>query len=254
MKVSVSLLPGLDVSDEATDAVVVIDVLRATTVMTTALAAGASEIFACTDVAPALALADAMTPRPLLCGERHCRPIAGFDLGNAPFEYAAARVSGRSLVLSTTNGTRAIGSVKQVCEIYAGSFLNLGAVVRLLTRHRSVQLICAGTDGEITAEDVLLAGAILERLTAGSAVILANDACRLALHHWQHLVSSPGGVQQLSAIEARVGEELGTSLGGRNLIAAGYEADLAHCARIDTTDVVARCVSREPLLFRAWSG
>ena len=254
MRVTTSLLPELDRIEPGTDAVAVIDVLRATTVMTTALEAGARELFTCADVAQARTLADSMAVRPLLCGERECRPIAGFDLGNSPSDYTPQRVGDRSLVLSTTNGTRALMSVRQAPEIFAASFANLSAVARLLSRHDCVHLVCAGTDRTITAEDILLAGAILTELDRIQATTFTNDSCRLALRYWQSLTHGLSGADHLTAVETRVGEELLTSLGGRNLVAAGYESDIADCARIDRTAIVPRCISRDPLCFAPLTG
>ncbi len=82
---------------EHTDVAVVIDVLRATSVMATALAAGASQIVTCREISEAIVLASRITPRPLLCGERGCKPIDGFDLGNSPAEYTSAARSGSDL-------------------------------------------------------------------------------------------------------------------------------------------------------------
>ncbi|EMI19200.1 2-phosphosulfolactate phosphatase [Rhodopirellula maiorica SM1] len=88
MRLSTSFLPNTNPIDETTDVAVVIDILRATTVMTVAIANGANEITTTCDVQTAREIANSLTPPPLLCGERACVPIAGFDCGNSPAEYS----------------------------------------------------------------------------------------------------------------------------------------------------------------------
>jgi 2-phosphosulfolactate phosphatase len=141
--------------------VVVIDVLRATTVITTALAAGARRVIPCLEVDEARQIAARLPKNEvLLGGERHGLPIEGFDLGNSPADYTAERVAGRTLVFTTTNGTQAMRQCHQARRVLIGAFVNLRAVVAALTESESVHLLCAGTNGAITREDVLLAGAI----------------------------------------------------------------------------------------------
>lgn len=240
MKVWCSLLPALSTAESRVDVAVVMDVLRATSVITTALAARASEVITCLDIPDAFELAEQRSPRPLLCGERECRPIAGFDLGNSPSEYTESIVSGRSLVMTTTNGTRAIASAQDAGEIVLGSFLNLDAVVRYVAPFSSLRLICAGTDGQITGEDVLLAGAIATELASQHRVTFANDACDLAMRYWQAHANSGSG---------SLATKFAGTLGGRNLITAGYDKDLALCAATNTTDIIPRCVARSPYRF-----
>ncbi len=243
MKVWCSLLPGMSDAPSTVDVAVVMDVLRATSVMTTALAVCANDVTTCLDIADAFKLHQQIDPRPLLCGERQCQPIEGFDLGNSPAEYTEQIVAGRSLVMTTTNGTRAIAAAHDASEIVLASFLNLDAVVRFVSRFSTLHLICAGTDGQITGEDVLLAGAILCRLTDVTSVTFANDACALANQFWQ----GDQGVSESDSLASR----FASTLGGRNLIAAGYQADLSLCAATNTTDVVPRCVARTPYRFVA---
>ncbi len=239
MRIWTSLVPssseGVPRGDQAANSVVavVIDVLRATTVVTTALASGATEVFTCLDIAEAFELSRSLTPRPLLCGERHCRPIDGFDIGNSPAEYTADRVGSKSLVMTTTNGTRAIRAAQNAREMVLASFLNLDAVVEFVVRFDVIHLVCAGTDGHITGEDVLLAGGILERLSRLRAATYENDSCQLATSYWNDI--SRRGEENFLEIE------FAKTIGGRNLIAAGYASDLAFCAKINSTRVVPCC-------------
>jgi len=148
---------------------VVIDVLRASTTIITALANGAARVRPMADVAAARASAAALGPGTVLGGERGGVRIDGFDLGNSPAEYARDRVAGRSLVITTTNGTAALAACRAAREIVVGAIVNRSAVVAAVRRLAAaaadcdaVHLVCAGTDGAVTAEDVLAAGAILD--------------------------------------------------------------------------------------------
>ena len=144
---------------------VVIDVLRATTTIVHALDAGADEIIPCLEVADALALAGRFpADEVVLGGERHGLPIEGFQLGNSPDEYTPDRVGGKTVVLTTTNGTRAMIHARQADEVLIAAFVNASAVVRRLFDREHVHILCAGTDGKISEDDVLLAGLLVERL------------------------------------------------------------------------------------------
>lgn len=221
---------------------IVIDVLRATTVATTAMAAGASAILTCSDIDEAKQLAADHSPA-LLCGERGCRPIDGFDLGNSPTEYGASVVAGRTLVMTTTNGTRAVAASSSAKRVVLGSFLNLSAIVDAVGDAASIHLVCAGTDGHITGEDVLLAGAIAEILIRRSPSADACDATSIAIAWWRDRV---GGMDA-----EKLAEALGKTRGGRNLTRVGYGDDLARCAAIDSLPVVPHRTSVSPTRFQA---
>jgi 2-phosphosulfolactate phosphatase len=219
---------GIDISDHCA---VVIDVLRATTVMTTAGQSGAGRMITCGSIEAAKRLADSLDSgskgsRPLLCGERKCKPIAGFDLGNSPAEYHPDRVAGRDLILTTTNGTRAVEAVMRSRRLLVCSFLNLTATLRSISTEAKLLIVCAGTEGNVTLEDVLLGGAIVDAMTKSNDTPRINDSASIARVTWRELVGA-GDDQQLA-------QTLATSLGGQNLLAAGYQADLARCGRRDT--------------------
>jgi 2-phosphosulfolactate phosphatase len=254
MQISTSLLPrpkriATEITGTAETAVV-IDVLRATSVMATALDAGASQIVTCKEVFEAHDLAMSLSPKPLLCGERGCKPIDGFDLGNSPAEYVASRVQGRTLVLTTTNGTLAIESAADAARVIAASFLNFSAVVDSLREAESIRLICAGTEGEVTAEDVLLAGAILCECETRYDAAHDDDGSMLARQLWeawfpeQDLPPSARlpGPHQISA-------GLRETRGGKNLLRVGYEGDLDRCAAVDSIQVVPQRSTRSPMTF-----
>jgi 2-phosphosulfolactate phosphatase len=162
-----SALPGRDLS--ATHAVV-FDVLRATSTMMTALANGAGRIFPAREIADALRLR-AEHPAALLAGERDGVRILSaqtggvdFDLGNSPREFTRERVAGRDIIMTTTNGTRALQACLGARRILVGAFLNLGALARWINSQPPPNLILvgAGTFENAAYEDTLAAGALSE--------------------------------------------------------------------------------------------
>lgn len=216
--------------------------------MTTALAAGAARVLTCSEISEARDLAGQMSSRTLLCGERGCKPIEGFDLGNSPAEYTAERVRDRTLILTTTNGTRAIEAAANAQRLITASFLNLSAVVEALERTGSVHLLCAGTDGEITAEDVLLAGAIISECETRFHAVLQDDESILARQLWQSWFSDKMPAERRPGLR-QLSDRLRETRGGRNLVRAGYQRDLDRCAVIDAVQVVARLNGRQPMSF-----
>jgi 2-phosphosulfolactate phosphatase len=234
---NVHLLPDLVApSALAGRTVVVIDVLRATTTICHALAAGARAVVPCLEIDEARAKAEELgRAHVVLGGERRGLKIEGFDLGNSPTEYTQSTVGGRTVVFTTTNGTRAMRHSAQAAEILIGSFANLTAVVDVLDTRDEIDLVCAGTGGAITAEDALFAGAVVERLT--ETVIGGtrkprelNDQARLARDAWRTLEGS----------DSSRAAALRECQGGRNLIAEGFDDDIDTAAKIDTFDFVPR--------------
>jgi 2-phosphosulfolactate phosphatase len=241
--VRVALLPTRGAGAELKGRVaVVIDVLRATTTIIHALAAGAEAVIPCREVDEARAHQAA--GRVLLGGERHGRLIEGFDLDNSPASYTATSIAGRTLAFTTTNGTRALAAAETADRVLIGAFANRQALVEELLRDgRPVALICAGTNGQVTAEDVLFAGAvadaILEPPRRGSGApdvpdvestppAGEGDAVGLAVDFWQ----------ARGADEAGRLDVLRRSRGGRNLIEIGQSADIPRAAAIDQWAIV----------------
>jgi 2-phosphosulfolactate phosphatase len=184
-------------------------------------------VFGSPDAARAAAEAGA-APR-LLCGEQRCLPPPEFDLGNSPGAFTPDVVVGRTIYLSTTNGTRALVAARAAAELFTGALVNASAVAGLLHQlARDVTLLCAGTEGEVSAEDLLGCGAVIDGLHRLGKVRLGNDAALIAsdLFHANR--------RDLPAFLRR-------TRGGRNVIAAGLEPDIAYCAALDSLDVVGRC-------------
>jgi 2-phosphosulfolactate phosphatase len=220
---------------------VVIDVLRASTTIATALAHGAVRVVPVRGLDDARACAAALGPGTLLGGERGGVRIAGFDFGNSPLEYSRERVDGRSLVITTTNGTAALDVCRVAREVVVGAIVNrtaVAAAVRRLAASQGitdVHLVCAGTDGEVTAEDLLAAGAILDAAARAGAADDLDPPARAALERFRSTLRQVD-VSPAAALAAA----FATSPGGSNLIALGMVADLPACAAIDSLGTVPR--------------
>lgn len=219
---------------------VVIDVLRASTTMVTAVAHGAAGVWPVATVDEARALAARLGPTAILGGERGGTRIAGFDLGNSPAEYGRDRVAGRPVVITTTNGTAALAACRGAREILVGAIVNRMAVaasVRALAARDSiadVHLVCAGTDGEVTAEDVLAAGAILDAAAKhpGAGADILDESARRAVTAFRSLDTTD--------LPDALVKSFASAPGGSNLIDLGMQADLPICARIDALPTVPR--------------
>lgn len=232
-------MPALHVlwtADDATrhafepgEAAVVFDILRATTTMTAALAAGARALCPVADRPSALALRDALQPPPLLAGETNMHRQPGFDLGNSPEEMTPAAVAGRVLVLCTTNGTRAAAAALAAgCRrLLAASLLNRTATARALATGElpaRVTLVCAGTQGRFSLDDVIGAGAVIEALLRlDIAAWEPTDAASAALALWEHHRHDIAGT-------------LAGCHHGRQLVRNGFGSDIAIAARVDAAD------------------
>lgn len=213
---------------------VVIDVLRATTTITYALAAGAREVAPCLEVEHALQLAREFPHGSfVLGGERGGKKIVGFELGNSPTEYTAASVGGKSVIFTTTNGTRALLHYSAAKEILLGSFANLSAVVKAISDAEKIEIVCAGTDGLATEEDLLLAGAIVDRLAADDETL--NEQARGVRKSWNHLTRGAPVPNQDTLASA-----LRSSRGGQNLVEIGLDPDIEDAAIIDRFSIVPR--------------
>jgi 2-phosphosulfolactate phosphatase len=206
------------------DATVVIDVLRATTVIACALAHGARDIVPVADVETARRLARS-TDGALLGGEQgNVRP-AGFDLGNSPAEYDS-RVADRTVILRTTNGTRAIEACRSSRTLWCGALVNASAIVRALAAAeiKTAALVCAGQDGAFSLEDFVCAGAFLDGLTALREIASGDEAIAA-----QELFRS---------YRRRLGKLLAKADHARVLQRAGFGDDVAFAAQIDLYDVL----------------
>ncbi|MFA7428502.1 2-phosphosulfolactate phosphatase, partial [Mesotoga sp.] len=204
------------------DVAVVIDVLRATSTMTAALHFGAKKIV------PVLSVEEAKKYREdnfevLTVGERGSKKIDGFDLGNSPRELSEEMIEGKELVITTTNGTVAVSKSKRARKVILASFLNLGSVVRLLKRESGrIELQCAGTDGDPSLEDTLLAGALVSQLKIGHI----NDSCRISSVLYEAVKDN---------LESFI---LENGVHAKRLVSLGFFEDVGFCAKINLYDLV----------------
>lgn len=202
--------------------------------MVEALAAGAGEIAPCLEIDEARRLAASLPAgRYVLGGERHGVRIEGFDLGNSPAEYASSIVRGKTVVLTTTNGTRAMGVCRPAARALVAGFVNASATVAALQAAAlgdaaNIHVLCAGTDGHIGLEDALLAGwlAVRWQEATGAGRETFDDQAALAMAAAREIVDAADPQAALVAA-------LRASRGGANLADLGFDADIALAAELD---------------------
>jgi len=206
--------------------VLVVDVLRASTTIIAALAAGCAGVTPVAD--PVEARRRAAAHGALLAGERRGEPIAGFDLGNSPLEFTRERVGGRTVVLTTSNGTRALLAAREASAIGIAAFVNLTAAGHwAVAEGRDLVVVCAGERGRRSLEDHVCAGLLVEGVRVLTPGVSASPAALEAL-----------------AEGRRYGREV-TRLAvdspwARKLEASGRGADVTACLLLDTTSCVPR--------------
>ncbi|MCH2181489.1 MAG: 2-phosphosulfolactate phosphatase [Mariniblastus sp.] len=233
-RLQVGLLPSLIEPESLQDrVVVVVDVIRATTTICMALTHGARAIVPAHSIPVAHQYREQWGPDTLLCGERRGFIIDGFDHGSSPPEYTEEAVRDRTLVLCTTNGTVAMDRCRQARRVLVGSFVNLSAVANELREAEDVTVVCAGTNGLISSEDVLFAGALLDRI--GRPDDSLDDSARLAVDHWRQAAN------QMELSSKSLFDFLAESNGGRNLLTHHFDhfvEDVRFCSQIDLIDQV----------------
>lgn len=213
MRVHVAFTPA---EAERVPTAIVVDVIRATSTIAQALASGYRRVLCCAEIEEAVAVRDRLGDA-VLAGERQAVAIPGFDLGNSPREFTEPQ--GETLVLTTTNGTRAILAAAATADtVLLGSILNLAAVASAAPPGVDVEVVCAGLQGRFTIDDAYCAGRVAA-LLGGERSDAAEAAVRLA-------ASFPSAEAGLSASENPEHALLGE--------------DIAWCARESVLDVVPR--------------
>jgi 2-phosphosulfolactate phosphatase len=193
----------------------VIDVIRATSTIVTALAQGASGVQPVASVDAAFALKE-RNPEALLAGERGGRALPGFDLGNSPEDFTPERVQGRPIILTTTNGTQALAACDGAQAVITASLLNLdAAAARLREIGPPWIIVCAGCDGKFGVDDAVVAGALAEALGREHAMV--------SLYH---------------SVRRELAETLLASAAARELLKVGLEKDVPFCARMNLFSIV----------------
>jgi 2-phosphosulfolactate phosphatase len=238
MKVDVAFTPaGIPAGEVAGRTVFVVDVLRATTTICAALANGARGVIPVGSIDEAMKLAQTLERRDvLLAGERNATRISGFDLGNSPLEMTETSVKGRTLVMTTTNGTRALLASAGAAAVFVASAVNLavaGARAReALEQERDLLVICAGREGTFGLDDAYTAGRLVSLALSGKRIRKGlNDAALVS----QDLVRRYG---------SRWVRPLMASRAGRELVGLGFRDDVALAADQDRFPVLPQFADR----------
>jgi 2-phosphosulfolactate phosphatase len=206
---------------------VVIDVLRATTTIVTALNNGAREVIPVATVDFAMKVSgNIFSGMTLLGGERNTKMIEGFHLGNSPLEYKEEVVNGKTIILYTTNGSRAVVKAKFSENLFICSFNNLASIASHLNRlKKDVEILCSGTNGFFSLEDVACAGRLISEMQIGQPDIDLYDSGRASL-----TLSKTFGKSTLKLLKE--------TEHGRLLVENGFVEDIKYCAKISNIDVV----------------
>jgi len=231
----VALLPAASESLEGAT-VIVVDVLRATTTIISALSNGAKEVVPQPSIESARAAHQQIGDSSVMGGERQGKIVDGFHHGNSPLEYTAEAVKEKSLILATTNGTVAMEACRSADRVLIGAMVNVDAVADEVFECERVCVMCSGTDRIITSEDVCFAGLLLQRVIAkragtGLPPAFLTDAANIALDHWLAIESKVAAGKPLA-------DFFRTARGGVNLVRIGHDADVAFAANIDSYDRV----------------
>lgn len=223
-KLEVCLTPALlslyDVSDYI---VVIIDIVRATSSICYGIENGAEAIIPVAEVDVCASYRDNGLNY-LLAAERNGEVVEGFDFGNSPFSYTKEKVAGKTVVLTTTNGTQALHLSRAAKKIVIGSFLNLTSLCNWLkTQHENILLVCAGWKNNFNLEDTLFAGAVVEQLKDHDFIL--DDPAIAANDLYQ------AGKDDLDAYLAKTSHS-------ERLKKLGIEADIAFCLNVDITTAI----------------
>jgi 2-phosphosulfolactate phosphatase len=242
MKINVVFTPGgLSSGEVQGRAVFLIDILRATTTMCAALSHGAKAIIPVASTEEALRLAQTIgSTDVLLAGEKDCVRIPGFQLGNSPLEMTEPVVRGKTIIVTTSNGTKALLACQGASSVYLTAAVNLSAATEkareALESDRHILIVCAGRSGGFSLDDAYCAG----RLTAS---ILGDRKPRRGLND--------AGIASLDLVR-RYGDNwkrpLAYSRAGRELIRLGFRADLAEAGRLDAYPVLPHFHERRVML------
>lgn len=213
-----------DVKDKT---VIVVDVLRASSTIATALSNGARAVVPAPDMAEAGKIASNMDHRSFLMGgERGGEKIEGYHLGNSPLEYTSPTVHDRTIIFNTTNGTTAIARARLAQHLVIGSFLNASRVVNFVRdADLDTIVICAGWRNRVSLEDTLCAGLLLDRLWAGQEPGTVSDTAHIAYSQYRY-------------DRDHLDQSLRRTHHARWLVDRGFAADVEYCFRIDALPVL----------------
>ncbi|MDR2345844.1 MAG: 2-phosphosulfolactate phosphatase [Planctomycetaceae bacterium] len=210
---------------------VVIDVLRSTTTLTYAVNAGLLAIIPVLQIEDALQFQTASqadrTKDIILGGERGCERINQFDVGNSPLDMIPEIVKNKTMIFTSTNGTHAMLAAKTAAKLLLAGFVNIGAVVKELKNENHIVIICSGTEGKITSEDILLAGAIVSLLKLENDTIILDKTAADCMNKWND------NSQQRNLLD-----NLRISDGAKKLIQLGFDKDIEAAAKYNSINIV----------------
>lgn len=230
MRVDVTLTAEDAAAAPLADAgVLVVDVLRASTTIIAALANGCRAVIPVADPDQARARAAALAPgTALVAGERRGEPLEGFDLGNSPLEFTAERVRGKTIVLTTSNGTRALLAARPAPAVAVAGIVNLTAAAAwAASTGRDVAILCAGERGRVSLEDEVCAGLLAGALSAAGGPVEMSPAAEAAWRRAKPYRDDPGRLARDSSW-------------ARHLASRGRGADVAACLAVDSQRLVPR--------------
>ncbi len=230
MEINVLLLPQTNNSWERVEKrAVVIDVLRASSTIVTALANNATEIIPTVESNEVIDLVHRLGAGECVTGgERKGYKIEGFELGNSPLEYTKAKVGGKKVLFCTSNGTRAIKNAQGAAEVLIGSFLNINALVDYLkTSDQDLTLICAGMGNNMSLEDLALAGMIIHLLQESQTNLHLTDEAKVAKYVWEN------AMHNLDAF-------IRNTKHGRYLAEIGMAEDIEACITLNKSTIIPR--------------
>lgn len=210
----------------ASSTVIVIDVLRCTSAIIAALENGSAKVVPVLEPSEALALAQAIGQNEcILGGERGCNRLPGFDVGNSPFEYDAGTVAGKTVIISTSNGTNAICGMRDGARVFLGAMSNRTAVARAAAgESNDILIVCSGTDRAVSADDYCAAGSIIEALLRFAPQAELSDISLICLHLYR-------------SFKTRTFDLLSTRHCKR-LASLGYQRDIEYCLSEDSSSIV----------------
>lgn len=231
MRIDVYFVPQeVTASDVANKVVAIVDVLRASTTIAVALANGARAVIPLPSSEEVVSRAKTLARSEVrLAGERKMQPVPGFDLGNSPREFTKEAVEGKTILMSTTNGTSAVLAMQGARDVVIASYVNLSAVLSMLRAAlrggTDVAIVCAGHERHYALEDAACAGLFVQHITTKNAKAETNDAAQTAM-----------------VINKKYGDNLKRlfkeSAHGAALADAGFADDLVACAEVDSYPVL----------------
>jgi 2-phosphosulfolactate phosphatase len=204
--------------------VVVVDVLRATSAICVAMDKGVEKIIPVSSVEEALDFKG--MENHIIAAERNGKVVQGFDFGNSPIDYSTANIKGKTLVVTTTNGTKAINMAKKDHQVAIGSFLNIDALSEwLLSKEEDIVILCAGWKDDFCFEDTLFAGALIHKLVDHGSFVADSDSTKTASLIFENAKDNMYDFLNLSEHRRRLAD-------------LNIDKDVHYCLKLNTTSVI----------------